>query len=321
MLKAMAILVLTMCVFAVVLSAGTAQTQTEATAVAQLRVRAERGDADAQSSLCVKHLTGEGVPEDYAQALSWCRKAAEQGYAPALFALGLVYANGKGVPQDYIEAHKWANLATARADREHQKKHAELRDYLATVMTPEQLAEAQRRAQAWTPRDSSPVAKVASSPVPASEAAVRWRRVTPAPTAILQLKPEDRNPSPNPDMFERAAAAVVGLSGPQGTGTAFLITRDGLALTNHHVVDKQGALKATLRDGRQLAVRVLRSNPEADVALIQINCVTDCFTLDPARSNPSIGREIHVIGNPLAWISTEQDSLNTCALAVAVVAR
>ena len=62
----------------------------------------------------------------------------------------------------------------------------------------------------------------------------------------------------------------------------------------------QAVRKSVLRDGRQLAVRILRSNPEADVALIQINCSSDCFTLDPARSSPRVGTEVHVIGNPLA---------------------
>jgi TPR repeat protein len=266
---------------------------------------AEQGNAAAQFFLGLFYGDGRGVPQDYAQAVAWYRKAAEQGDAAAQYNLGMMYSTGQGVVQDYVEAHMWRNLAAARATGKDQKRYADVRDSLASDMTPAQLAEAQRRAGAWVPTVSSPVAAPAaeaavSSRVALPETAIGWRRVAPTSTAILQLKPEDRRPSPDLDMFERSAAAVAGLSGSQGTGTAVLITRDGLALTNHHVVDKQGALTATLRDGRRLAVRTLRSNPEADLALIQINCASDCFTLDLARSNPRIGGEVHVIGNPLA---------------------
>ncbi len=127
----------------------------------------------------------------------------------------------------------------------------------------------------------------------------KWRRMATAPTAIIELGQKDKNPSPKLDNFERSADAVVALTSSYGTGTALLITRDGLALTNHHVIEKQDGLKANLRDGRQLAVRVLRTDSSADVALIEVNCTTDCFTLDIGHSNPRVGRDVYVIGNPL----------------------
>ena len=184
-----------------------------------------------------------------------------------------------------MAAHKWLNLATSRAKGKDRATYAKFRDSLTNRMTPAQLAEAQRRARDWVPTVSS---RERSAPVETATAS--WRRAEPSPIAILQLKPEDSKPSPAADMFERSAAGVAGLKGDQGTGTAFFITRDGLALTNHHVVANQGTLRATLRDGRQLAVRVLRSNPDADVALIQIDCSNDCYTLSLAgttrRSGP-----------------------------------
>jgi uncharacterized protein len=281
---------------------GHAVPQDYAQAVVWYRKAALQGFPLAQASLAESYYNGRGVPQDYAQAAIWYRRAAEQGHADGQAKLAVLYTLGQGVAQDYVEGHMWFNLATAQSTGEEQKNLAAARDELAAKMTPDQLAEAQRRARAWTPAAPSgtSIETRAPSTIPAPEEAVNWRRAAPTRTAILLLKPEDRNPSPEPNIFERSAAAVVGVSGPQGKGSAFLITRDGLALTNHHVVDRQGTMKATLRDGRRLAVRVLRSNPEADVALIQINCAADCFTLAPARSNPSIGSEVHVIGNALA---------------------
>lgn len=127
-----------------------------------------------------------------------------------------------------------------------------------------------------------------------------WHRMVPPPTTIIELGPNDKNPSSKRDNFERSADAVVALAGSHGAATAFLITRDGLALANHHVVANQNGLKANLRDGRQLAVRVLRTDSGTDVALIQVNCSTDCFTLAIGRNNPRVGREVYTIGNPWA---------------------
>ena len=64
---------------------------------AELRVRAEQGDAPAQFMLGRMYANGDGVPQDAAEAVRWYRLAAEQGLAEAQFNLGVMYANGQGV--------------------------------------------------------------------------------------------------------------------------------------------------------------------------------------------------------------------------------
>jgi hypothetical protein len=71
------------------------------------------------------------------------------GYAGAQFHLGATYYNGEGVPQDYVEAHKWRNLAASRASAEDRETFAEARDAVAKLMTPAQIAEAQKLASEW----------------------------------------------------------------------------------------------------------------------------------------------------------------------------
>lgn len=143
-------------------------------------------NAAAQSSQGAKGDSGRGVPQDRAQAAAWYRTAAEQGDAKAQFNLGLMYRygpgyspnldrwveafgpapghaspttrgnpaarynSGTGIPKDYIEAHKWMSLAAARATGDNQRRFADARDSLAKLMTPEQIAEAQKRASEWT---------------------------------------------------------------------------------------------------------------------------------------------------------------------------
>src|ERR1039458_7921587 len=57
----------------------------------QYRVRAEHGDADAQSRLGSVYYYGKGVPQDYAEAVRWYRSSADQGVAKAQYALGYCY--------------------------------------------------------------------------------------------------------------------------------------------------------------------------------------------------------------------------------------
>ena len=63
---------------------------------AEVRARAEGGDAKAQSDLGAMYNNGQGVPKDQAEALAWFRRAADQGYAPAERELGVTLLFGSG---------------------------------------------------------------------------------------------------------------------------------------------------------------------------------------------------------------------------------
>ena len=116
-----------------------------AAALKEWRPLAEQGHAGAQFDLAVMYDNGEGVAQDGAQAVAWYRRAAEQGSVAAQNNLALMYANGYGVPRDYIQAYMWFNLAGAQG----HTAAAETRDVVAKLMTPVQIAEAQRRAGKW----------------------------------------------------------------------------------------------------------------------------------------------------------------------------
>jgi TPR repeat protein len=73
---------------------------------------------------------------------------ADQGGTQAQYNLGLMYSKGKGVPQDYVSAHMWFSLAAARGDQNAKEN----RDIAARVMTPAQIAQAQKLAREWKPK-------------------------------------------------------------------------------------------------------------------------------------------------------------------------
>jgi len=115
---------------------------------------AENGDADAQVSMGVDLRDGaEFLPQDYAQATYWFRRAAAQGDPMAMFNLGRFHQEGRGVAQDLVRAHMWFNLAVSAFDwNEETRSWAyRSRDRIETLLTPEQLKEAQRLASEWKP--------------------------------------------------------------------------------------------------------------------------------------------------------------------------
>jgi uncharacterized protein len=131
---------------------GQGVTQDYGAMVVWLRKAAEKGLDEAQLKLGLLYYSGlgQGVPQDYAAAAIWFRKAAEQHGDPASqYMLGVMYTNGWGVPQDYVLAHMWFNLNAAAMNGD--KNAVKARDTVAALMTPAQIAEAQKLAREWKP--------------------------------------------------------------------------------------------------------------------------------------------------------------------------
>ncbi len=127
---------------------GTAANDVEA--AAWYTRAAELGNAVAQARLGTVYLHGRGVPQDYEAAASWLQRAASRGEASAQGQLGALYMSGRGVPQDYVAAHQWFNLSAANArDNDLRQRSAAHRDLAAARMSPDAVAEAQRRARDW----------------------------------------------------------------------------------------------------------------------------------------------------------------------------
>ena len=103
---------------------------------------ADQGHVSAQFNLGVMYAYGEGVTEDAAEAATWYRKAANQGDYRAQYNLGVLYANGEGVPQSNSESYVWLNIATASG----HKNLATKRDRAAERLSARELDLAQQRA-------------------------------------------------------------------------------------------------------------------------------------------------------------------------------
>jgi len=91
----------------------------------------------------------------------------------------------------------------------------------------------------------------------------------------------------------------------KGSGTGFLISPDGLLVTNHHVVAGAQHILAKAENGGLFPViRVLASDPANDLALLQVEGKDlPCLPLAPPHSAEA-GTRIAVIGSPLGLEGT-----------------
>lgn len=80
------------------------------------QLAAAQGNPAAQTALGELCEVGQGVPRNEAEGAKWYRKAAEQGYAPAQYNLAVLLTVGRGVPMNVSEALKWYRAAADQGD-------------------------------------------------------------------------------------------------------------------------------------------------------------------------------------------------------------
>jgi len=86
-----------------------------------------------------------------------------------------------------------------------------------------------------------------------------------------------------------------------GGGTGFLVSRDGLLLTNRHVVlDTEADYTILTNDGRRFAATVLGRDPAQDLAVLKIETQESFPVVSLGNSdNLEIGQTVIAIGNSL----------------------
>ncbi len=85
----------------------------------------------------------DGTLNDLEKGVALFRQAAEQGHFRAQNRLASVYRHGNGVPKDLVTAYMWAKLG------ERAPELSSIVWKLTPEMTPEQIAEGEKRAREW----------------------------------------------------------------------------------------------------------------------------------------------------------------------------
>lgn len=105
-------------------------------------------------------------------------------------------------------------------------------------------------------------------------------------------------PFPGPDGFEDR------MPERKGQGSGFIISPDGLILTNHHVVDGADEIKVHLTDDREFNAKVIGSDAKTDVAVIKIyGKDLPCVKLGNSK-DVKVGEWVAAIGAPFGLENT-----------------
>lgn len=225
---------------------GTGVARDPERAVEWFRQGAARNDLQSMAYLGWATATGTGTGRDGPAGERLLNAAAGAGNLWAMATLTTLYREGLALTRDYSRAYTWATIALARGHTGASLRTA--RDELEKLLTPEQVAAAQRAARDWSPK---------------AVAAARTGTTPGAPA-------------------------------PAGNGTAFFVSSDGHALTNHHVIRDCKRLGTT--DFGDAAV--VYQDASADLAIVRTEKPPAAWARFRATP-PRLGETVYAFGFPL----------------------
>ncbi|MBK1869972.1 Do family serine endopeptidase [Aestuariivirga sp. YIM B02566] len=81
-------------------------------------------------------------------------------------------------------------------------------------------------------------------------------------------------------------------------GSGFVISADGYAVTNNHVVGNATKVSVKFSDGQQYDAKVIGTDPKTDLALIKIEGGKDFTFVKFSQKDPRVGDWVMAVGNP-----------------------
>ena len=114
----------------------------------------------------------------------------------------------------------------------------------------------------------------------------------PPPGAPRQQRPNPNRPQQQPE------------DQPRGVGSGFILTADGVIMTNAHVVDGAEQVIVTLTDKREFVARIIGADRRTDVAVVKIEAsgLPPVKLGDPNRLK--VGEWVMAIGSPFGLENT-----------------
>jgi serine protease Do len=125
------------------------------------------------------------------------------------------------------------------------------------------------------------------------------------PKAEPKEAPKDTDPAlgfinPPKSATSKGAPKLV----PGGTGSGFILTSDGIIMTNAHVVRDSVALIVTLADGQEYAGTILGSDTISDVAIVKIEIKGALPVMLGNAESLDVGEWVMAIGSPFGFENT-----------------
>lgn len=106
-------------------------------------------------------------------------------------------------------------------------------------------------------------------------------------------------------VVEAVSPAVISVSGEgRGSGSGFLVSSDGFAVTNSHVVDGRQQLVAETDDGDRVEASIIGDDPATDIALLRLAARDLPYSEIGDSEALRVGQLVIAMGSPLGLQST-----------------
>src|SRR5881396_4266679 len=140
-------------------------------------------------------------------------------------------------------------------------------------------------------------------------------RLAPAVVSVNVLRRERQLPQDPFDLFfmPRGSEQVV-----EGYASGFIISPDGVVITNQHVTQGAEQIVVTTREGRDFAAKILGEDPLTDIAVLKVDG-SGLPTAPLGRSTDLlIGEWVVAVGNPFAYLLGNTEPTVTAGVVSAV---
>jgi len=85
-------------------------------------------------------------------------------------------------------------------------------------------------------------------------------------------------------------------------GSGFVISADGLVITNNHVIENADEITCVFSDGREIRAELVGTDPETDVAVLKLDTSETLAFVELADSDTAeVGDWVMAIGNPFGF--------------------
>ena len=135
-----------------------------------------------------------------------------------------------------------------------------------------------------------------------------------APPGVTRTPVPPAPPSANTvEVAKRVLPATVMIQAGRGTGSGFLIDRDGRIVTNNHVVadaDNGSRIRVIFSDGRRQNALLVGRSPSYDIAVIRVSGVASVQPMELGDSDQiQVGEPVIAVGSPLGLPGTVTEGI------------
>ncbi len=166
--------------------------------------------------------------------------------------------------------------------------------FVVATLQPEWLRGAQRSVDGMTlllaPPSHSGSRPLGSLSLPAQKA-------SPAVVSINTRQGKNQNPS-GQDPWFRFFYGEQDEQNPAGLGSGVIVSPEGHILTNNHVIEDADDIEVVLSDGRKAMAKVIGTDPDTDLALLQIPLTNLPVIVLGQTQDMQVGDVVLAIGNP-----------------------